>query len=214
LGSVKVKVYERLKRAIDVFGSLLGLVIFFPVFLIAALIVRIDSPGPIVFIQKRVGKDGKVFGMYKLRSMVDEAEEHLKRDPNLLKEYKKGSYKLENDPRITRVGKILRKTSVDEIPQILNILRGEMSLIGPRAFKPDELGEQQRRFPEIKKELATALTVKPGLTGLWQVSGRSEIDFKERVKLDADYARSLSFWEDLKILIRTPFAVIKANGAY
>lgn len=206
--------YERVKRAIDILGALVGFVIFFPIFLIVALAIRFDSPGPLVFVQKRVGRGGKIFGMYKLRSMVDDAEGVLKRNPKLLRRYKKGSYKLEDDPRITRIGRIIRKTSMDEIPQFLNILRGEMSLVGPRAFKYDELAEQRRRFPEIEKELTTALTVKPGLTGLWQVSGRSGVGFAERVRLDAEYARKLSLWEDLKILFRTPFAVIKADGAY
>lgn len=206
--------YEQIKKAVDILSALVGFIVFFPVFFVAALVIRLDSPGPIVFIQKRVGKGGRIFGMYKLRSMIEDAEEFLKQDPELLKEYKKGSYKLESDPRITRIGRFLRKTSIDEIPQFLNILKGEMSLVGPRAFKPDELEEQRRQFPEIKEELAIALTVKPGLTGPWQVSGRSQIGFVERVRLDANYARKLSLWQDLKILLRTPFAVIKADGAY
>ena len=206
--------YERAKRAVDILGALAGLVVFSPIFLITALAVRFDSPGPLIFTQKRVGKGGKVFGMYKFKSMVNNAEELLQKDPKLLEQYKKGSYKLEDDPRVTKVGRILRKTSMDELPQFLNILRGEMSLVGPRAFKPDELEEQQRKLPESRENVSAVLTAKPGLTGLWQVSGRSGIDFAERVKLDAEYARRRSLLEDIKIILKTPLVVIKGKGAY
>jgi len=206
--------YERVKRAVDIFGALVCVVLFFPIFLVVALAIKIDSHGPVVFVQRRVGRGGRVFGMYKLRSMVDNAEEFLNRDLRLLEQYKKRGYKLENDPRVTRVGRVLRKTSIDEIPQFLNVLKGEMSLVGPRAFKPDELEEQMRKFPEMKKELEVALTVKPGITGLWQISGRSEIGFAERVRLDAEYARKKSLLRDILILLKTPWAVVRCRGAY
>lgn len=206
--------YERAKKAVDILGALAGFVVFSPIFLITALAIRFDSPGPIIFVQKRVGKGGKVFGMYKFKSMVNNAEELLQKDPKLLEQYKKGSYKLEDDPRVTRVGRILRKTSMDELPQFLNILKGEMSLVGPRAFKPDELEEQQRKLPESRGDVASVLTAKPGLTGLWQVLGRSEIDFAERVKLDAEYARRRSLLGDIKIILKTPLVVIRCKGAY
>jgi len=208
--------YERIKRAIDILGALVGIVSFSPVFALAAVAIKLSSPGPVIFVQSRVGRGGRIFGMYKFRSMVVNAEEILNSNPKLLKEYKEGGYKLrpEEDPRITRVGRILRKTSMDELPQFFNILKGEMSLVGPRAFKPDELEEQQRKFPALREVVSKVLTVKPGLTGLWQVSGRSEVGFAERVKLDAEYAQRQSLWEDVKILLKTPWAVVGGKGAY
>ncbi len=206
-------VYFVAKRLMDILGALVGIVIFFPVLVIAALAIRLDSPGSVVFIQRRVGKGGKFFGMYKLRSMLENAEELLEKDPELMARYRAGSFKLENDPRVTRVGRFLRKWSIDEAPQFFNILRGEMSLVGPRAFKPDEFEEQRKKFPEVAADAVLALSVKPGLTGLWQVSGRSEIPFRERIRLDAEYTRRCSLWEDVKILLKTPWIVIQCKGA-
>lgn len=201
---------------IDIVGSLTGLLILAPVFLIVAIAIRIDSPGPVFAdIPKRVGKKGKLFRMHKFRSMVEGAQEMLQSNPALLKKYKQHSYKLpiDEDPRITDVGKFIRKTSIDELPQLLNILKEEMSLVGPRAYYPFELDEQQVKHPHSRKYVKIILSGKPGLTGLWQVSGRSEINFDQRVKMDASYIERRSILYDLWILLKTIPAVISGRGA-
>lgn len=208
--------YTITKRLIDLLAGVVGLLVFGLPMLLIALAIKLTSPGPVIFIQERVGKGGKVFGMYKFRSMVDNAEKVLHRDPKLLAQYQKGSYKLKSDedPRVTQLGRLLRKWSLDELPQFLNVLKGEMSLVGPRAYKPDELEEQQRRHPGTAYYVKWLLTVKPGLTGPWQVTGRAEIPFKERVKIDAEYAQKRSLRDDLKIILETPLAVVRCKGAY
>jgi lipopolysaccharide/colanic/teichoic acid biosynthesis glycosyltransferase len=213
--------YDLLKRTIDIILSLTGLIVLFPVLIIAALLIHLDSGGPIFYTPTRVGRYGRPFKMYKYRSMVmtiikgeaAHAEEILKKNPVLLKEYKQNSYKLKNDPRVTRIGRFIRKYSIDELPQMLNVLRGEMSVVGPRAYMPDELLEQQDAYPESKQFVATLLNTKPCLTGPWQVSGRSNINFDQRVRMDAEYALRRSFFYDIKIILKTIPAVIKADGA-
>ncbi len=207
--------YPFFKRLVDVCGALFGLLLFSPLFLLVALAIKRSSPGPVFAEnQVRVGKEGREFRMYKFRSMVRNAHEVLKSDTDLYEEYKKNSFKIstDRDPRITKVGKWIRKTSVDELPQFLNILKGEMSLVGPRAFHTDELEEQKEKFPESRVGINKLLTVKPGLTGLWQVSGRSGIDFPERAKIEAEYSEKMSFWLDLKILLKTLPAVLRGEG--
>lgn len=208
--------YDFSKRMLDVTGSLLGLLILSSLFLIVAIAIKIDSSGPVFAdIPKRVGKKGKLFRMYKFRSMVEGAQEMLNNNPILLKKYKQHSYKLpiDEDPRITGVGKFIRKTSIDELPQLLNILKGEMSLVGPRAYYPFELDEQQVKHPHSRKYVKVILSGKPGLTGLWQVSGRSEINFDQRVKMDASYIERRSILYDLWILLKTIPAVLSGRGA-
>ena len=166
----------------------------------------------------RVGEGGKLFRMYKFRSMVVGAHDLLHRDPrykNLLKKYQQNSYKLaiDEDPRITRIGKFIRKTSIDELPQLFNILKGEMSLVGPRAYYSYELEEQQVNFPGTGKFVKIILTSKPGLTGVWQTSGRSAINFDKRVEMDALYVEKKSIIYDLWLLLRTVPAVIFGRGA-
>jgi len=211
-------VYFFLKRLIDIFGSIVGLIIFFPVCLIAALAMQIESPGPVFAdTPKRVGKDGKLFHLYKLRTMIPNAHQLLHTDPKfkkLLEEYKKSSYKLFDDPRVTKVGKFLRKHSVDELPQFINILKGEMSLVGPRPYYSDELEEQQKKYPKTRSLVKEVLKIKPGLTGEWQVSGRSEVNFDKRIEMDARYARRKSILYDLYIiLLKSPLAMITGKGA-
>jgi len=208
------KPYTTAKRLVDIVGGAVGLLVFGIPMLVAAFAIRLESDGSPFFTQERVGKGGKVFRMYKLRSMIKDAEEMLKSDKGMLREYVNGSYKLKDDPRITRVGKWVRRFSLDETPQFLNILKGEMSLVGPRAYKPDELVYQQEKHPEATYQIKWLLTVKPGLTGPWQVRGRSEIPFQERVKMDAQYAQKKSLLEDIKIIFKTPRVVIKGKGAY
>ena len=201
--------YAPLKRAMDIVVSLFLIIIFMPVWIIIPILITIDSRGPIIFRHKRLGKNGKQFNMLKFRSMVKDAHFLLhQQDKGLLEKFKEADWKLENDPRITRVGKILRSLTIDEFPQLLNVLKGEMSMVGPRAYMKQEIKEQTTRYPETKKDIKTAMKVKPGITGPWQVSGRNEIPFKKRAKLDATYAKNHSFWDDIKIILKTPTAML------
>ncbi len=209
--------YEITKRLMDVVFSLILIVIFSPVILIVSLFIKFDSKGPILAdTPPRVGKNGNSFKMYKFRSMIANAHQMLRRNPkysNLFNEYKKGSYKLKDDPRITRVGHFIRKHSLDEVPQFFNILKGDMSLVGPRAYYPDELRDQQEKYPNTKDAVKVVLSIKPGVTGYWQVSGRSEINFDKRIEMDAMYVRKRSIVYDLWIILKTPWAMISGKGA-
>lgn len=213
----KPMLYDLAKRLLDIFGSVIGIIILSPLLVVTAILIKLTSPGPIMAdIPMRVGKDGKLFRMYKFRSMIVGAHELLRNDPKfkkLFKEYQKNSFKLDNDPRITPLGRFIRKTSIDEFPQLFNILKGEMSLVGYRAYFSDELEEQQRKYPESREYVKVILTEKPGLTGVWQVSGRSAINFDRRVEMDAEYAQRRSLLYDLLIILRTIPAVISARGA-
>ncbi len=209
--------YFFIKRLIDIVISIIALIFFSPFCLIIAIAIKLDSPGPIFAdTPKRVGKDGKLFKMYKFRSMIVNAHDMLRQDPKfarLLTEYKKNSYKLKVDPRVTKVGGFIRKHSLDEIPQLINVIKGEMSLVGPRAYYSDELDYQQKEFPGTNRLVQEMLRVKPGITGVWQVSGRSEVDFDKRIQMDAQYARRKSIWYDIRIILKTPIAMIVGKGA-
>ena len=206
--------YDFLKRIVDIIGSTLGLIILSPILIIDAIAIKLDSEGPVLAdTPMRAGKDGKLFRIYKFRSMVKDAHEILGKNPKLLEEYKKNSYKIFDDPRITRFGKYLRRFSLDELPQFLNILKGDMSLVGPRAYYPYELEEQQKTYPASRKFVKIILSGKPGVTGLWQVSGRSEINFEKRVKMDAEYIKKKSLFYDFLIMLKTIPAVISGRGA-
>lgn len=210
--------YDRiLKRLMDIVGASILITLFFPICGILAIAIRLDSPGPVFAdTPKRVGKNGKLFKMYKFRSMIENAHNLLRRDPRLralYKQYKRNSYKLKDDPRVTQFGKFIRRHSLDEIPQLINVLRGEMSLVGPRAYYPDELATQQKKYPETRQLVKKVLSIKPGITGYWQVSGRSEVNFDKRIAMDADYVDRRSLWYDIKILIKTPWAMISGKGA-
>jgi len=210
-------VYYITKRVIDIAGSMVLVVIFFPICLITTIAIKLDSPGPIFAdTPDRVGKNGKPFKLFKFRSMIANAHSMLRSDPNMAKlyaEYKHNSYKLREDPRVTRVGRFIRKHSIDEIPQLLNVLFGDMSLVGPRPYYPDELVEQQRKYPKTKNLVKVVLSAKPGVTGYWQVSGRSEVNFDKRIKMDADYVRKQSIVFDIIILMKSPWAMISGKGA-
>jgi len=201
----------------DIVSSVVLLILFFPICLFTAIAIKLETEGPVFAdVPERVGKDGKFFKMYKFRSMIGNAHQLLRTDPKfkkLYEEYKKNSYKLKKDPRVTKVGKFIRKHSIDEIPQLLNVLKGEMSIVGPRAYYPDELVNQQRKFPKTKELVKVVLCAKPGITGLWQVSGRSEVNFDKRIEMDAAYVRKRSVWEDIVILFKTPWAMISGKGA-
>jgi len=209
--------YEKTKRLLDILFSLTLIILFSPVILVVSIAIKLDSPGPILAdTPERVGKNGRLFKMYKFRSMIENAHEILRENPkfsNLYDQYKKESYKLKDDPRITKVGHFLRKHSLDEVPQFFNIFMGDMSLVGPRAYYPDELKEQQKKYPKTRNLVKVVLSIKPGLTGYWQVSGRSEINFDKRIAMDATYVRKRSIIYDLWIILKTPWAMISGKGA-
>lgn len=213
----KSVLYEFLKRVEDIVLSSLLIMLFSPVIILVAIAIKLDSKGPILAdTPERVGKNGRLFKMYKFRSMVENAHELLRENPKfaeLYRDYKKGSYKLKDDPRITNVGHFIRKHSLDEVPQFFNILKGDMSLVGPRAYYPDELRNQQMRYPQTREAVKIVLSVKPGVTGYWQVSGRSEINFDKRIKMDSDYVRKRSFLYDFRIILQTPGAMVTGKGA-
>ena len=204
-----------IKRTIDVVGCAMIAILCAPLFLAIAIAVRLSSRGPILFRQERIGQYGKTFTFLKFRSMYvgNDHSEHKEFVTKLICEdaggaSNEGVYKLTNDKRVTRIGKFLRRTSLDELPQLINVLKGDMSLVGPRPPIPYELAAYQTWHRR------RVLEVKPGITGLWQVTGRSRVKFDEMVRLDLRYATSWSPWLDLKILVRTPLAVIKGSGAY
>jgi exopolysaccharide biosynthesis polyprenyl glycosylphosphotransferase len=187
------------KRMMDIICSLIGLIALVPIFLIVAVAIKIESKGPIVFIQKRVGKDGKTFGIYKFRSMVVNAEE-LKDKLSDKNEISGPMFKMKEDPRVTKVGKFIRKTSIDELPQLINVLRGEMSLVGPRPSLPDEV-------MKFENWMMQRLSVKPGLTCYWQVSGRNDIGFREWMRLDIKYVEERSLLVDIQLIFKTFFVL-------
>lgn len=200
------KAYKITKRLFDLISSLSALIIFSPVFLLLAIWIKFDSKGPIIFGHKRLGKDGKFIKVYKFRSMVANADEVFKNfTPEQKAEFEK-NFKLENDPRITKSGDFLRKTSLDELPQLINILKGDMSVVGPRPIVEKEI-------PKYGVYADKMFSVKPGLTGYWQANGRSDTTYEERVQMDMYYIDNRSFGFDLKIIFKTVISVIKKEGA-
>ena len=209
--NIKIKIENIIKRIIDVVGALVGVIALIPLTIIIyiARIVLKENDGPIFYDQLRIGKDGKVFKMYKYRSMIIGADEklfeYLKENEEARKEYKEYK-KLKDDPRITKIGKILRKTSLDEFPQFINVLKGDMSLVGPRPYLPREKEDMGEYYTYIIKS-------RPGITGYWQVNGRSETDFETRMKMDIDYIHDRTLWGDTKFLIKTFLKIFVKEGA-
>ena len=198
--------YERCKRAMDIVGSFLSLILLMPLLVVIAACIKVSSRGPILYKQRRLGRGGKLFWCFKFRTMVADAESALARRGDLLAQFAE-NYKIKDDPRVTPVGSILRGTSLDELPQLWNVLRGDMSLIGPRPIVEPELGKYGVHASKL-------LTVKPGLGGIWQVSGRSDTTYADRVAMDVRYIESRSLGLDLKLLIRTAWVVLQGKGAY
>lgn len=198
--------YKKTKRIVDVVLALIGLIVVFPIFIIIALAIKLESKGPIFFKHTRIGKNGKIIKIYKFRTMVENAEELIKEfTPEQMQEFKE-NYKLTNDPRITKVGKILRKLSIDELPQLINIIKGELSIIGPRPIIEEELekyGDKAEKF----------LSVTPGLTGYWAANGRSCTSYEQRMKMELYYVDNMSLKLDIKIFFKTVESVIKREGA-
>ncbi len=202
----KVINYRKRKRLLDTFGSLFLIVLFSPLMLVIAVAIKLTSRGPVFYTAKRVGKMGRVFDFYKFRSMYIDADAHLK---DVLADNEKDGpiFKMQNDPRMTRAGRFLRRTSMDELPQLFNVFRGDMSLVGPRP----PLTHEVEKYDEYAME---RLAVRPGMTCYWQIMGRSNLSFEEWMKLDHKYLEDMSVVTDLKILLKTPVAVLKGDGAY
>jgi len=207
------RAYAVLKRAMDVTGSIALLALLAPVLVAVAALVRLDSRGPILYAARRVGRRGREIHVLKFRSMHVDAEQRLASllaaDPSRAEEYR-ATFKLKQDPRLTRVGAVLRRTSLDELPQFVNVLRGDMSLVGPRPIVEAEL-DLYRSMPGAAEAY---LATRPGITGLWQVSGRNDVTYAERIALDQEYAATCSLAVDVQILARTPAAVLRGDGAY
>ena len=198
--------YRIIKRTTDVTLSAIAMVLLLPILAIIAIAIKLDSKGPVFFKHTRIGKDGKIIKIYKFRSMVENAEDLIKKfTPEQMKEYKE-NYKLTNDPRITRVGNILRKTSLDELPQLINIIKGDLSIIGPRPVVAEELKKYQYNIDKF-------LSVTPGLTGYWAANGRSNTTYEERMEMELYYIDNLSLKMDLKVFFKTILSVVKKEGA-
>lgn len=198
-------VYNISKRFIDILLSLFGLIIVSPIMLIVAILIKLESTGPVIFSQKRVGLNGKEFNMLKFRSMVQNAEE-LKEKLQKQNEMSGPMFKMKEDPRVTKVGKFIRKTSIDELPQLINVLKGEMSLVGPRPSLPKEVAK-------FEPWMLERLSVKPGLTCYWQVSGRNNIDFEDWMKLDIKYVKDRNLGLDIKLIFKTFFVLFGDKNA-
>jgi exopolysaccharide biosynthesis polyprenyl glycosylphosphotransferase len=195
-----------LKKALDLVVATVGLILLLPGFLLAAIVIKRASPGPVFHRRRVIGVNGKEFDALKFRTMVANADALLEQNPELRAQFEE-NFKLKDDPRITSVGRLLRKTSLDELPQLFNVLRGEMSLVGPRMITSQEIAKYGKWNTNL-------FTVKPGITGLWQVSGRSDVDYDSRVRLDMHYIRNYTIWLDLQILFQTIPAVLRKSGAY
>lgn len=197
---------ETAKRVFDIVFSAMVLLLTLPLLLVTAALIRLTSPGPILYRQVRCGRHGRQFVCYKFRTMVDGADRILRRNEHLATAFTQ-AWKLPTDPRVTPIGKWLRRTSIDELPQLFNVLRGDMSIVGPRPVQPAELQQQFNTWAHI------VMTVKPGLTGLWQVSGRSRLTYEQRIALDLEYVARRSFWYDLYLILKTIPALLSARGA-
>lgn len=202
----QLTLYQFSKRTLDVLVSACLLLLSLPLFLVIALCIKVNSRGPVFFKQRRLGLGGKEFWCYKFRTMVVDAEDLLKRSEHLRNQFQDG-FKIKNDPRVTSIGAFLRKTSLDEIPQFVNVLLGDMSLIGPRPIVPPELS----KYGDYADKL---LTVKPGLSGMWQACGRSDTTYAERVQMDMAYIDSRSLLLDMRLILLTALSVVKGRGAY
>jgi lipopolysaccharide/colanic/teichoic acid biosynthesis glycosyltransferase len=196
------------KRLLDLVSASVLLVLFLPIWAIIPILIKLDSPGPVFYKHRRVGRCGKPFEMFKFRSMVNNAHDYLHhKNPALLEKFKANDWKLADDPRIPRLGRVLRSVTIDEFPQIINVLKGDMSLVGPRAYMIEEINEQVKKYPETKPNIQAIYSIKPGITGPWQVSGRNELPFTKRTELDAKYAKTQSLINDLMIILKTPKAM-------
>ena len=204
--SVRKKVYLAIKRLIDIIGSLIGIILLSPIYIIIAILIKFDSPGKIVFGHTRKGKGGKDIKVYKFRTMYSNANEIFESFTSEQKEEYYKNFKLDNDPRVTKLGGFLRQTSLDELPQLFNILKGDMTIIGPRPIVEKEISKYGNKAEKL-------FSVLPGLAGYWQANGRSDTTYEERVEMDMYYIDNMSFYLDVKILFQTAISVLKGEGA-
>ena len=204
--SVRKKVYLAIKRLIDIIGSLIGIILLSPLYIIIAILIKFDSPGKVVFGHTRKGKGGKDIKVYKFRTMYSNASEIFESFTPEQKEEYYTNFKLDNDPRVTKLGGFLRKTSLDELPQLFNILKGDMTIIGPRPIVEKEISKYGNKAEKL-------FSVVPGLAGYWQANGRSDTTYEERVEMDMYYIDNMSFYLDVKILFQTAISVLKGEGA-
>ena len=203
--------YRIQKRILDIVVASALMIAFLPFWIVIPILVFFDSGWPVIFTHERMGKDGKKFQLFKFRSMVKDADKILHgENKELLEKFKNGDWKIaaKDDPRITKLGRFLRAFTIDEFPQIFNVLKGDMSMVGPRAYVEKELDEQTKKYPSTKKYVKKILSIKPGITGPWQTSGRNEIPFKQRAAMDAEYASNQNIITDIKILLKTPQAML------
>lgn len=214
----RVFLFNVTKRTIDIVSSILVLTLLSPILIVVGVLIRLTSEGPALLRQRRVGNNGE-FIMYKFRSMYNGSKykndmDAFLRDnyPELWKQYIRDDWKLpiNIDPRITPVGKFIRKTSIDEMAQFINVLKGEMSLVGPRAYRKEELEQYEKKYPNAKENIAVIRTAKPGITGLWQTSGRNDMSFEQRAQLDANYIKNRSMRQEIFIIFKTPFSMISS----
>ena len=205
--------YEQIKRCMDIVISLGALAVLSPVFIVVAVAIFLEDGEFPFYSQKRVGLKRQEFTFYKFRSMVKNADAILFSNKTLYEQMRSGTNKVKDDFRVTKVGKFIRKYSLDELPQFYNVLNGSMSFVGPRALRPDELKKYETENPSATELLNKIFTAKPGITGFWQVSGRSKISFDKRVQMEAEYAGIRSVIFDIIIILRTPLAVLRAEGA-
>ena len=204
--SARKKVYLAIKRLIDIIGSLIGIILLSPLYIIIAILIKFDSPGKVVFGHTRKGKGGKDIKVYKFRTMYSNANEIFESFTSEQKEEYYKNFKLDNDPRVTKLGGFLRKTSLDELPQLFNILKGDMTIIGPRPIVEKEISKYGNKAEKL-------FSVVPGLAGYWQANGRSDTTYEERVEMDMYYIDNMSFYLDVKILFQTAISVLKGEGA-
>jgi len=201
--------YIQIKRIIDIVLAVFLALLFFPIWIFVPIMILFNSGLPIFYKHKRVGKNSKEFYLYKFRTMIQNADEVLyKKDKKILKKFKAQDWKLADDPRITPFGRLLRNLTIDEFPQLWNVIRGEMSIVGPRAYIKRELAEQTKKYPQTKPWLKTIFKVKPGITGPWQTSGRNIISFDKRAEMDLNYAKHYNFLRDILIILKTPQAML------
>lgn len=206
--------FKVIKRLIDICFAITFMIVFSPIYIVTAIIIWLQDNHTPFYFQKRIGYNGKVFNFYKFRSMIVNADDILFKDPELYKQMRSGNNKIINDPRITKFGRFIRKYSIDEFPQMLNVIKGDMSVVGPRALRPDEFELYKSKSEENAKKLEIITSVMPGITGYWQVFGRSNISFDQRIDMDCHYAQNQSLAFDLLLLFKTPLAIIKGEGAY
>ncbi|PJA41177.1 multidrug MFS transporter [candidate division WWE3 bacterium CG_4_9_14_3_um_filter_34_6] len=207
-------IHTFMKRAMDIALSLSFIVFMSPVLIITMILIWVYDRHAPTYTQKRIGLNEEEFNFFKFRSMVVNADDILFKDKELYKQMRSGANKVKDDPRVTPIGKFIRKYSIDEFPQAINVLRGEMSFIGPWALRPDEYEEYASQSDDNRRKLKIMTSVKPGVTGYWQVSGRSNITFDKRINMECEYAKKKSILFDCKILMQTPLAVLRGDGAY